>query len=119
MNINNFEEIKDKFETARSDNFKKYINAKTDTERMLILNTHLDKQTEFGSLVNPRDMVFMDQFHPLKPYLYPITALNQNDINKRLSFENLQEKKIENICDWKLGDTKGNKKKSYIKDIVK
>ena len=119
MNINDFEEIKDEFETARSDNFKKYINAKTDTERKLILHTHLDKQTDFGSLVNPRDMVLMDQFRPLKPSLYPITALNQNDINKRLSFENLLQNKVEKICDWKQADTKGNKKKSYIKDVVK
>ena len=40
-------------------------------------------------------------------------------MKKRLFFNDLIDKKINEICDWKQNDEKGKKKKSYIKSVIK
>lgn len=50
---------------------------------------------------------------------YPETALDSNDYQKRLRFEELKRTKLEEMCQWKQKDKKGIKKNSYIKEIQK
>jgi hypothetical protein len=55
----------------------------------------------------------------LKATEYPETALDSNDYQKRLRFEELKKTKLEEMCNWKQKDLKGIKKNSYIKEIQK
>ena len=55
----------------------------------------------------------------LKNYEYPETALDANDYQKRLRFEELKKTKLEEMCNWKQKDIKGIKKNSYIKEVQK
>lgn len=54
----------------------------------------------------------------VSPHDFPETPLNNKDYLKRLRFDNLVRMRIDSISEWKQKDVKGNKKNSYISDIM-
>ena len=47
----------------------------------------------------------------------PSPLMDTLDYDKRFTFKQVQQTKIEQICKWKAHDSKGNNKNAYIKQV--
>lgn len=85
------------------------------TMRTLVPEDAGQRRFTAGALVTDN----IDYKAKIKPAEYPNTALDHTDYYKRMRFDQLQDIRREEMCNWKQKDIKGIKKNSYIKEVQK